>query len=56
MIYASVYFCMEICIELFDKNFFKIMELFILFGGLYSLYVVGMAIATELDYREVNRK
>ena len=51
-----MYFCMEICIELFDKNFLKMMELFILFGGLYSLYVVGMAIATELDYREVNRK
>ena len=31
------------------------MELFILIGGLYSLYTVGMAIATELDYREVNR-
>ena len=46
----------DICIELFDKNFFKMMELFILFGGLYSLYVVGMAIAAELDYREVNRK
>ena len=46
---------MEICIELFDKNFFKMMELFILFGGLYSLYVVGMAIATEIDYREVNK-
>ena len=27
------------------------MELFILIGGLYSLYTVGMAIATELDYR-----
>jgi len=31
------------------------MELFILIGGLYSLYTVGMAIATELDYREVNK-
>jgi hypothetical protein len=31
------------------------MELFILLGGLYALYTVGMAIATELDYREVNR-
>ena len=27
------------------------MELFILFGGAYALYTVGMAIATELDYR-----
>jgi len=32
------------------------MELFILLGGLYALYTVGMAIATELDYREVNRR
>ena len=31
------------------------MEIFILVGGLYSLYTVGMAIATEMDYREVNR-
>ena len=32
------------------------MELFILIGGLYALYTVGMAIATELDYRAINRK
>ena len=32
------------------------MELFILIGGLYALYTVGMAIATELDYRAVNGK
>jgi len=32
------------------------MELFILLGGLYALYTVGMAIATEIDYREVNRR
>ena len=31
------------------------MELFILFGGAYALYTVGMAIATELDYRSFNR-
>ncbi len=31
------------------------MELFILIGGLYALYTVGMAIATHLDYREVNK-
>ena len=31
------------------------MELLILIGGAYALYTVGMAIATELDYREVNR-
>ena len=32
------------------------MELFILIGGLYALYTVGMAIATELDYRAFNRE
>ena len=32
------------------------MELFIIFGGAYALYTVGMAIATELDYRAVNKK
>ena len=31
-------------------------ELLILVGGAYALYTIGMAIATELDYREVNRK
>ena len=31
------------------------MELFILIGGAYALYTVGMAIATELDYRSFNR-
>ena len=32
------------------------MELFILLGGLYALYTLGMAIATELDYRAINRR
>ena len=32
------------------------MELLILIGGAYALYTAGMAIATELDYREVNKK
>ena len=32
------------------------MELFIIIGGCYALYTVGMAIATELDYRAINRK
>ena len=32
------------------------MELFILLGSLYALYTVGMAIATELDYRAVNKR
>jgi hypothetical protein len=33
-----------------------VMELLILIGGCYALYTVGMAIATELDYRAVNRR
>ena len=33
-----------------------VMELLILIGGAYALYTVGMAIATELDYRAVNRR
>ena len=32
------------------------MELFILFGGFYALYVVGNAIASNLDYQEVNKR
>ena len=32
------------------------MELLILIGGGYALYTVGMAIASELDYRAVNRR
>jgi len=32
------------------------MELFILIGGAYALYTVGMAIAAQLDYRAVNRR
>ena len=32
------------------------MELLILIGGAYALYTGGMAIATELDYRAVNRR
>ena len=38
----------------FIINFFIVMtgiELFILIGGGYALYTVGMAIATEMDYR-----
>ncbi len=31
-------------------------ELFIIIGGAYALYTVGMAIATHLDYQEVNKK
>ena len=32
------------------------MEILIIMGGCYALYTVGMAIATELDYRAVNRE
>ncbi len=32
------------------------MELFILIGGFYSLYMVGKAIATEMDYRATTDK
>ena len=32
------------------------MEILILLGGCYALYTVGSAIATEIDYREANRK
>ena len=28
------------------------MEILIIVGGCYALYTVGMAIATELDYRD----
>ena len=31
-------------------------EFFIIIGGCYGLYVCVKAIATELDYREVNRQ
>ena len=31
------------------------MELFIIIGGCYALYTVGMAIATEIDNRRVNK-
>ena len=36
-------------------NSYLTMELFILFGGFYALYVVGNAIAATLDYRAVNK-
>jgi len=32
------------------------MEILILVGGCYALYTVGMAIATQLDYMEVERE
>ena len=32
------------------------MEILIIIGGCYALYTVGMAIATEMDYRSFNRE
>ncbi len=32
------------------------MEILIIMGGCYALYTVGMAIATEIDYRSYNRE
>ena len=43
----------------FIINFFIVMtgiELFILFGGSYALYTVGMAIATNIDYYSTNKE
>jgi hypothetical protein len=31
------------------------MELLIIVGGCYALYTVGMAISTEIDYRQANK-
>ena len=31
------------------------MELFIVIGGAYALYTVGMAIATSIDYYSTNK-
>ena len=43
----------------FITNFFIVMtgiELFILIGGGYALYTVGMAIATNIDYYSTNKE
>ena len=32
------------------------MEALIIWGGCYALYTVGMAIASEIDYRSYNRE
>ncbi len=42
----------------FITNFFTVMtgiELFVLIGGCYALYTVGMAIATTIDYYTYNK-
>ena len=31
-------------------------EIFVIVGGAYALYVCGVAIATNLDYWEVNKR
>ena len=43
----------------FIINFFIVMtgiELFIVIGGCYALYTVGMAIATNIDYYSTNKE
>ena len=43
----------------FTTNFFIVMtgiELFIVIGGCYALYTVGMAIATNIDYYSTNKE
>ena len=32
------------------------MELFVIIGGCYALYTVGMAIATSIDYYTYNKE
>ena len=32
------------------------MELFVLIGGCYALYTVGMAIAAQIDYHTYNKE
>ena len=68
---AGKYDAMQILVQRFDEGLEgaidpdevevidvtkEVMEVLILLGGCYALYTVGMAIATHLDYREVNRK
>ncbi len=54
---TGIYIYLTILIKrLFYSLFISdIMELFILFGGCYALYNVGIAIASHLDYLEVNK-
>ena len=33
-----------------------VMELFIMIGGCYAIYTVGMAIATSIDYYSTNKE
>ena len=43
----------------FIINFFIVMtgiELFIVIGGCYAIYTVGMAIATNIDYYSTNKE
>ena len=43
----------------FITNFFIVMtgiELFIVIGGCYAIYTVGMAIATNIDYYSTNKE
>ena len=42
---------MTFIINFFTTTTMTGIELFILIGGCYALYTVGMAIASEIDYR-----
>ena len=45
----------DLIINFFTTTTMTGIELFILIGGCYALYTVGMAIATQLDYRASNQ-
>jgi len=47
---------MTFIINFFTTTTMTGIELLILIGGCYALYTVGMAIATELDYRASVKK
>ncbi len=55
--YDEILKCYEGETDIHASTSFEVgLELFILIGGCYALYTVGMAIATELDYRALNKK
>ena len=57
-IHASTSFEFGLMNDLYYQLFYNYDRdwIFILIGGCYALYTVGMAIATELDYRASNQK
>ena len=46
---------MTFTINFFITTIMTGIELFILIGGCYALYTVGMAIATTIDYHTYNK-